>query len=267
MLGVQTLACLAIAAWTAILSFLLLKLVDLIFGLRVSLDDEILGADLVEHGVNSGELPGDEEEQRQYVRLMMQRLGESVRGEGDGSLDSNANKRDSLNDHQNKPSDVSTAVQSDSDWLYRQIRAREPRKVTHVFGSRVFKIQNVPAMLDCLKQMNARRFSDEFIVNLEKTQDKQTQLRRSSSLRHFPSDHLFDSATMEEKLPSYLHATRTNDDAHPIPAISETEESSANVGQILQVPPKLSSRFRSPESDSSLDTQCTIVGEITSTRL
>ena len=70
----QVLGCIAIVTWTAIVSFILLKIVDLTFGLRVSLDDEILGADLVEHGVNSGGLPGDEEEQREYVRFMMQEI-------------------------------------------------------------------------------------------------------------------------------------------------------------------------------------------------
>ena len=91
MLGVQALGCVALIVWTVAVSFLLLKFVDLTCGLRVRLDDEILGANLVQHGVNSGELAGTEDEQGQYVRLMMQG---STRGEGDGSFDSHKHSKD-----------------------------------------------------------------------------------------------------------------------------------------------------------------------------
>ncbi|XP_071794693.1 putative ammonium transporter 2 [Asterias amurensis] len=52
LLGVQALAVVTIASWTAVTSFTLLKLVDLTIGLRVPLHEEALGADLVEHSLN-----------------------------------------------------------------------------------------------------------------------------------------------------------------------------------------------------------------------
>ena len=51
LLGVQIAGVLCITVWTFILSFILLKAVDLVIGLRVSLQYEILGADLIEHAV------------------------------------------------------------------------------------------------------------------------------------------------------------------------------------------------------------------------
>ena len=50
-LGVQVLVVVTVVAWTAITSFLELLLVDKIFGLRVSIENELLGADIVEHGI------------------------------------------------------------------------------------------------------------------------------------------------------------------------------------------------------------------------
>ncbi|XP_038071607.1 putative ammonium transporter 2 [Patiria miniata] len=52
LLGIQALAIISIITWTAITSFVLLKLIDLTLGLRVPLHEEILGADLVEHSIN-----------------------------------------------------------------------------------------------------------------------------------------------------------------------------------------------------------------------
>ena len=51
LLGVQIAGVLCITVWTFILAFILLKTVDLVIGLRVSLQYEILGADLIEHAV------------------------------------------------------------------------------------------------------------------------------------------------------------------------------------------------------------------------
>ncbi len=52
LLGVQALAVVTIAVWTALTSFTLLKVVDLTIGLRVPLHEEALGADLVERSLN-----------------------------------------------------------------------------------------------------------------------------------------------------------------------------------------------------------------------
>ena len=51
LLGVQIAGVLCITVWTFVLAFILLKAVDLVIGLRVSLQYEILGADLIEHAV------------------------------------------------------------------------------------------------------------------------------------------------------------------------------------------------------------------------
>ncbi|XP_033750890.1 putative ammonium transporter 3 [Pecten maximus] len=50
-LGIQALAALAIIAWTLVNAFVWLKLIDLTIGIRVPLEEEILGADIVEHAV------------------------------------------------------------------------------------------------------------------------------------------------------------------------------------------------------------------------
>ena len=45
----------SLVTWSALVSFLLLKLIDLTIGLRVTLHHELLGADIVEHGVGEVE--------------------------------------------------------------------------------------------------------------------------------------------------------------------------------------------------------------------
>ncbi|XP_069137863.1 putative ammonium transporter 3 [Argopecten irradians] len=50
-LGIQALAALTIVSWTLVNSFFWLKLIDLTIGIRVPLEEEILGADIVEHAV------------------------------------------------------------------------------------------------------------------------------------------------------------------------------------------------------------------------
>jgi Amt family ammonium transporter len=48
--GVQALGVVAAAAWCALLTWLILKLMDAVFGLRVSEEKETEGLDLAEHG-------------------------------------------------------------------------------------------------------------------------------------------------------------------------------------------------------------------------
>ena len=50
-LGVQALAIVAVSVWTAIVTFLELLLVDKLVGMRVSPQEELLGADNVQHGI------------------------------------------------------------------------------------------------------------------------------------------------------------------------------------------------------------------------
>ena len=51
-LGVQLLTVVAVSAWAALTTFLELLLVNLLLGLRVSEEDELIGADKVEHGID-----------------------------------------------------------------------------------------------------------------------------------------------------------------------------------------------------------------------
>ena len=51
----------------------------------------------------------------------------------------------------------------DPEMLYKQFGLLDTRKRTHVFGARVHKIQNVPAVMDYLKRLKLRRFSDDFV--------------------------------------------------------------------------------------------------------
>lgn len=52
-MGIQALALVAITAWTVAVSFLSLQLIDKTIGLRVSLEEEIIGADIIEHGIGN----------------------------------------------------------------------------------------------------------------------------------------------------------------------------------------------------------------------
>ncbi|XP_077867205.1 putative ammonium transporter 2 [Saccoglossus kowalevskii] len=52
MLGIQLLAGVVITVWTVATSYICLKILDLTLGLRMTLQEEILGADLVEHSLN-----------------------------------------------------------------------------------------------------------------------------------------------------------------------------------------------------------------------
>jgi Amt family ammonium transporter len=49
-LGVQALGVLSAAAWCALVTWVILKLLDVVFGLRVAEDKETEGLDLAEHG-------------------------------------------------------------------------------------------------------------------------------------------------------------------------------------------------------------------------
>ncbi|XP_070543777.1 putative ammonium transporter 2 [Ptychodera flava] len=74
MLGVQTLTVVTIIVWTTVISAALLKILDTIIGLRVSIQEEMLGSDIVEHALNgtydkvTGELRGLDGELLEIVR-------------------------------------------------------------------------------------------------------------------------------------------------------------------------------------------------------
>ncbi|XP_077988594.1 putative ammonium transporter 2 [Glandiceps talaboti] len=53
MLGVQTLAVVVVILWTLVTSFIILKLLDITVGLRINIQEEMLGSDIVEHALNA----------------------------------------------------------------------------------------------------------------------------------------------------------------------------------------------------------------------
>ncbi|KAL5008844.1 hypothetical protein ScPMuIL_014425 [Solemya velum] len=50
-LGIQALAVLAITVWTVVLAVIFLKVIDFVLGIRMPLVEELIGADIVEHGI------------------------------------------------------------------------------------------------------------------------------------------------------------------------------------------------------------------------
>ena len=53
LLGIQIVGCLTTALWTVVTIFITFKVIDKIFGLRVSEEEEIIGLDATEHGLTS----------------------------------------------------------------------------------------------------------------------------------------------------------------------------------------------------------------------
>lgn len=53
LLGIQLVGCISTAAWTAVMIFITFKIIGMIFGLRVSEEEEIMGLDSTEHGLSS----------------------------------------------------------------------------------------------------------------------------------------------------------------------------------------------------------------------
>jgi Amt family ammonium transporter len=47
--GVQTLAVVVVAVWSALFSYVILKVLDKVMGLRVSEDEEVQGLDIILH--------------------------------------------------------------------------------------------------------------------------------------------------------------------------------------------------------------------------
>lgn len=56
LIGIQMLGALCVAAWSGASTFLIVLIIDKTIGMRVDLDEEILGADLVEHDFHSDNL-------------------------------------------------------------------------------------------------------------------------------------------------------------------------------------------------------------------
>lgn len=71
LLGVQLLACVVVIAWVAVTSFLQFYIIEKTIGLRLSLAEELLGADRLEHGI------GLEDEEIHRIRRTS-RAGELV---------------------------------------------------------------------------------------------------------------------------------------------------------------------------------------------
>ena len=72
MLGVQTVAAVVIIIWSVVTSFIVLKLIDLTIGLRLTLEQELYGADYCEHNV---EVPP---EVKEYAEAVLKKLKEQT---------------------------------------------------------------------------------------------------------------------------------------------------------------------------------------------
>ena len=175
----------------------------------------------MEHGVNSGELPGHEEEQREYVRFVMQ---ESTRGEGDGSFDSYSHSNDMTTVGDMVPDDEHSTINIDPEIFYKQLGFLETRKKTHVFGSRVHKVENMPFVLEYLRRLNRRRFSDEVVSTKQGENPRKRFLRRTSSLKDISvrenGSPLTYPATFHSS-PSHIRPSLSYN-SYPISSISET---------------------------------------------
>ena len=75
LLGVQLAGTTTLAVWSIIMAYILLKLVDVTIGLRVPLQQEILGADLVEHAV------GDIEYDKKQNKVLCTITGRNLNSE------------------------------------------------------------------------------------------------------------------------------------------------------------------------------------------
>lgn len=90
LLGIQLIGMLATAAWTAITMFITFKVIDAIFGLRVTPEEEILGLDATEHGLETayagfltyGDRISGEAMESDLAPFTPEDIGESITGAG-----------------------------------------------------------------------------------------------------------------------------------------------------------------------------------------
>ncbi|CAG2207980.1 AMT [Mytilus edulis] len=101
LLGVQTMAAVAIIIWSVVTSFIVLKLIDLTIGLRLTLEEELYGADYCEHNV---ELPPDVKE---YAESVLRRLKE--KSEREKKSKGNVPRVELVNSTPDHPTDNSPA--------------------------------------------------------------------------------------------------------------------------------------------------------------
>lgn len=95
-LGVQILMVVAVSGWAAVTTLLELLLVDKIFGLRMSIEDELMGADKVEHGIAEHELTNQtnhdpKENGHEDIRPVEINVNELQARQGVGTLQRNEN--------------------------------------------------------------------------------------------------------------------------------------------------------------------------------
>lgn len=78
LLGIQVAGLAAIASWTFIWAFIVLKLIEHTIGLRVSLEEELVGADLIEHTI--GEVTYDKKTKSFNYSKKSEEMGIKVNG-------------------------------------------------------------------------------------------------------------------------------------------------------------------------------------------
>ncbi|XP_052101232.1 putative ammonium transporter 3 [Mytilus californianus] len=105
LLGVQTMAAVTIIIWSVVTSFIVLKLIDMTIGLRLTLEEELYGADYCEHNV---ELPPDVKE---YAESVLRRLKE--KSERAKKSNGNVPRADQVNSTPDQPTDNIPARDTD----------------------------------------------------------------------------------------------------------------------------------------------------------
>ncbi|XP_064620897.1 putative ammonium transporter 3 isoform X1 [Lineus longissimus] len=160
LLGVQTLAVLSISAWTIVVAFIFLKLIDLTIGLRLSLEHELLGADIVEHDI--GDVIYDKQKNR-IVAINGQCLDDVM----DGADDHNREDVKSRTAHNSKRktrtfSDFRTARRFTVSSNSHQNNAYSNGKLNSPASLRRFSTQSLHGDLTGRPRLRMRRGSSAY---------------------------------------------------------------------------------------------------------
>lgn len=109
-------AAVAIIIWSVVTSFIVLKFIDLTIGLRLTLEEELYGADYCEHNV---ELPPDVKE---YAESVLRRLKEKA--EREKKSNGNVPRVELVNSTPDHPTDNSPARDTD-DLILENIKSSD----------------------------------------------------------------------------------------------------------------------------------------------
>ncbi|KAL9969958.1 hypothetical protein ACROYT_G022251 [Oculina patagonica] len=112
-LGVQLLACVSITAWTIITVFIQLYLIDKSVGLRFPLEEEVLGADACEHGIDQSQ--AKTESRVRPVPRSQNRVFPTSGGKTEGTTLNDNNRRMAQGENTNGDAELQDCEQTDSE--------------------------------------------------------------------------------------------------------------------------------------------------------